>query len=56
VAIGRGCYSSERDPLGIYDCGAFDALFAPVYGISACFLAAAGSLGDAAIDGYIGEL
>jgi hypothetical protein len=55
MAISRGCYGSERDAPGIYDRGSFDALFAPVYGISACLLAATGSLGDAAIDGYVSE-
>jgi hypothetical protein len=56
MAISRGCYGSERDAPGIYDRGSFDALFAPVYGISACLLAAPGSLGDAAIDSYVGKL
>jgi len=31
VAIGWSCYSSERDALGLYDRGAFDALHCPIY-------------------------
>src|SRR5687767_7977073 len=44
MAIGRGCYSSERDASGVHDRGAFDALFAPIYRISARLLASTRSL------------
>ena len=56
MAIGWSCYSPNRDALGIYERGAFDALFAPVYGISASFLTATGRLGDAALDRHVGKL
>jgi hypothetical protein len=55
VAVGRSYYGSERDALGIYDRGAFDAQFASVYRVSARLFASTGSLGEAAIDGHIGK-
>jgi hypothetical protein len=56
VAIGWSCYRSEWDALGIYERKSFDALFAPVYGVSTRLFATTGSLGDTAIDGYVGKL
>ena len=56
VAIGRcGYYSAERDTVSVYDRGAFDALLSPIYRASCRPLATTRSLGDAAIDGYLGE-
>ena len=34
----------------------FSALLSPVHRAFACFLAAAGSFGDAAIDGHVGQI
>jgi len=35
--------------------GSFDASFAPVYGVCTRLLATTGSVGDTAIDGYVGK-
>jgi hypothetical protein len=56
VAIGRSGNSSEWDATGIYNRRAFGALFSPIYRASARLFTATGSLGDAAVDGHIGQL
>jgi hypothetical protein len=56
MAVGRGCYSSQWDALGVYDHRTLDATFSSVHGAFARLLATAGSLRDAAIYGHIGEV
>jgi hypothetical protein len=56
VTIGRGAHGSERDAIGIDGHRAFDASLPTIYQASARPFAAARSLGDAAVHGYIRKL
>jgi hypothetical protein len=53
VTIGRGAHGSERDAIGIDGHRAFDASLPPIHRAPARPFAAARSLGDAAVYGYI---
>ena len=55
MAVCRGSDDPERYALGVHDHGAFDAPLPAVHRASARLLATAGGLGDAAVDGHLGE-
>jgi hypothetical protein len=56
VPVGRGGNHSERDPRCIDGQRALEALLASIDGAASGLLAAARRLGDAAIDGEVGQL
>src|SRR3712207_631622 len=55
MAVGRGDDEPEGDAANIHDLRAFDALFTSIYRTPTRHLAAARSLGDAAVNGQVGQ-